>query len=109
MQELEEIKVIPELEIEIRDTQYLFDTSNGVARKLAQEDMVKLLNKKKMAASSQQGKSKKKLTTRVRIRKNTQRLILAFQLGIVTTPSKDDSKFYKQNWPSLVKDAEEKN
>ena len=58
MQELEEIKVIRELEIEIRDTQHLIDTNTIVAQKVAQEDMVRLQqqlkeNKKKMAASSE--------------------------------------------------------
>ena len=73
MKELEEIKVIRELEIEIGDTQHLIDTETGVAQTLAHEDMVRLLNKKKMAASSEQGKSNEKLTTRVRIQ-NLQKL-----------------------------------
>ena len=69
--------------------------------------MVNLLNKKKMAASSKQGKSKKKLTARVRIQ-NIQKLTLDLQSGIATPSSKDDPEYYKRNWPSIVEDAEEK-
>ena len=60
-----------------------------------------------MAASSEQGKSMKKLTARVRIQ-NIQKLILTLQSGIVTPPSKNNSEYYKQNWPSIVEDAEVK-
>ena len=60
-------KVIWEIKIEIDGIQHLIDNETGVVQKLAQEDMVKLLNKKKTAASSEQDKSKKKRVARVRI------------------------------------------
>ena len=83
-----------ELEIEIGDTQYLIDTNTVVAQKVAQEDMARLQhllkeNKKKLATSSEQGKSKKKLTARTRIQ-NLQKLICALKAGIASPPSRND-------------------
>ena len=40
---------------------------------------------------------------------NLQKLIRALQSGIATPPSKNDPKYYEQNWPSMVKIAEKKN
>ena len=62
-------KVIREIEIEIKDLQHIIDNETGTVRKLAQKDMVKLLNKKKMVASNEQGKSKKKRAARVKMQK----------------------------------------
>ena len=79
---------------------------------MAQEDMVRLQQllkeeKKKMTASSEQGKSKKKLAARVGIQ-NIQKLICALLLGIIIPPFKNDPQHYERNWPPIVKIAEVK-
>ena len=62
-------KVIQEIEIEIEDLQHILDNQTCTVRKLAQKDMVKLLNKKKMVASNEQEKSKKKRAASVKMQK----------------------------------------
>ena len=46
-------QVIRGIEIEIEDLQHIIDNETGTVRKLAQKDMVKLLNKRKMVASNE--------------------------------------------------------
>ena len=95
---LKEIKVDRvELEIEIRDTQYLIDTNTNVAQEMTQEHMMQL---------QQLLKENKKTTTAVKLGFKNE--IRNLKLDIVSPPNENNPKYYKEDWLALVQMSEEK-